>query len=317
LYGMTQGGGNTGLGVLISFNPATNRDSVLWNFGGNGNNCENPYCNLVYNANDSLYYGTTYDGTQTLGTIITFNPTNNNVSVVWNFGKGADGKYPHGNLVYDARNKLFYGTTSGGGFQGVGTIFAFNPVKDTEAVVWNFNVVPNDGFQPFGSLVYYPDNGLYYGMAVQGGTKGLGVIYSFDPSSNSESVVWNFTGNPDGSDGSNPRGNFVLYSPVIASADKSKRPVSSINVYPNPNSGLFTIQMDNGQWTVGAQYIAPKIEIYDVWGSATLPLNPQAGALRQGAFHIDMSGYPEGIYFYRVMQEDGSLIGVGKVIIAK
>jgi hypothetical protein len=38
----------------------------------------------------------------------------------------------------------------------------------------------------------------------------------------------------------------------------------------------------------------------------------------KGAFNnIDLSSQPNGIYFYRVLNEDGSLAGEGKIVVQK
>jgi hypothetical protein len=63
----------------------------------------------------------------------------------------------------------------------------------------------------------------------------------------------------------------------------------------------------SGQWSV---------EVYNVLGqkvySNLLPQTPK-GALNA----IDLSSQPNGIYFYRVITNEGSLLGEGKLIIQK
>jgi sugar lactone lactonase YvrE len=83
-------------------------------------------------------------------------------------------------------------------------------------------------------------------------------------------------------------------------------------VYPNPNDGVFTIQSP----------LPPKggttLEVYNVLGEKVysgLPLNPHAGTLKQCAYTIDLSGSTSGVYFYRVVDEEGALVGEGKFII--
>jgi sugar lactone lactonase YvrE len=85
-------------------------------------------------------------------------------------------------------------------------------------------------------------------------------------------------------------------------------------VYPNPNDGVFTIQSP----------LPPKgcttLEVYNVLGEKVysgLPLNPHAGTLKQCAYTIDLSGSTSGVYFYRVVNEEGALVGEGKFVIIK
>jgi hypothetical protein len=81
-----------------------------------------------------------------------------------------------------------------------------------------------------------------------------------------------------------------------------------VKVYPNPSNGVFTIAL------VGAQNFVPStIEIYNVLGQNVYskfptPLSPLT---------INLSGQPNGVYLYKVINKDGLLIDNGKVIIVK
>lgn len=80
-----------------------------------------------------------------------------------------------------------------------------------------------------------------------------------------------------------------------------------VGVYPNPNNGTFTISLSN----VNA---ICNIEIYNVLGekvsTETLPQN-------QNTNTIELTGQPNGVYFYRVLEQDGGLVGDGKVDVQK
>jgi len=80
-----------------------------------------------------------------------------------------------------------------------------------------------------------------------------------------------------------------------------------ITAYPNPNNGQFTIQSSgiNGQESV---------DIYNVLGARIY-----SGMLKQVQhdYEINLSAQPAGVYLYRVLAEDGSLLGEGKLIIQK
>lgn len=94
-YGMTEGGGSYDRGSIISFNPSTNRDSLLWSLGS-GTDGATPYASLVYYANTGLYYGLTpKGGTYDSGTIISFNPSTLIEDVAYTFGNGSDGQNPN------------------------------------------------------------------------------------------------------------------------------------------------------------------------------------------------------------------------------
>jgi hypothetical protein len=80
-----------------------------------------------------------------------------------------------------------------------------------------------------------------------------------------------------------------------------------ITIYPNPNNGIFTIKSSG----LADHY---SIEIYNVLGQkVTVATLNQV----QGDNLIDLRSNPSGIYFYRIIKEDGSLLGEGKVVIEK
>jgi uncharacterized repeat protein (TIGR03803 family) len=160
-YGGLSAPGSAGNGGLFSFNPSNGTDSLLWTFGDSTDGA-NPYGSLVWNANHSLLYGTTYQGgTNHYGTIFSFDPHTASETVVWNFGSNNDGALPYSDLLWDPNTSLFYGMTDRGGTLQDGTIFSFDPVTRTEQVVHNFGV-GTDGAFPSGSLILssIPNSGI-------------------------------------------------------------------------------------------------------------------------------------------------------------
>ena len=77
------------------------------------------------------------------------------------------------------------------------------------------------------------------------------------------------------------------------------------NIYPNPNEGSFTISLSNRNDRCN-------IEIYNVLGETAYK-----ATLNSYNTEIDLSGQPNGIYLYRVVNTDGTLVGEGKVVVAK
>ncbi len=78
---------------------------------------------------------------------------------------------------------------------------------------------------------------------------------------------------------------------------------SLVNVFPNPNNGVFTLQSS----VVSGQ---SSVEVYNVLGekiySQSSTLNSQ--------FSINISNQPNGVYLYRITTQEGSLIGEGKIV---
>jgi trimeric autotransporter adhesin len=90
---------------------------------------------------------------------------------------------------------------------------------------------------------------------------------------------------------------------------------NSMSIFPNPSTGIFTIQSSvvSGKWSV---------EVYNVMGEKVLtdiPVRTGTGGLHsvQDDKVINLSGQPNGVYLYRVINEDGSLAGEGKLVIQK
>jgi uncharacterized repeat protein (TIGR03803 family) len=83
---------------------------------------------------------------------------------------------------------------------------------------------------------------------------------------------------------------------------------TELNVYPNPNNGVFSIQSS-------ANLGRSSIEIYNILGQLVYSniLNLSKGS----DVEINLNDKPAGIYFYRVISEDGNLLGEGKLVIEK
>ncbi len=79
-----------------------------------------------------------------------------------------------------------------------------------------------------------------------------------------------------------------------------------ITIYPNPNNGTFTIESSaaNSQLSV---------EIYNVLGEKIFSsLNTT-----NQTFKVDLSSQPSGLYFYRVLKQNGNMLGEGKIVVEK
>jgi N-acetylneuraminic acid mutarotase len=84
---------------------------------------------------------------------------------------------------------------------------------------------------------------------------------------------------------------------------------SEINIYPNPNNGRFTLESNSAS-------ISGKntLEVYNILGTKVFT---EALPSTQGDNTINISNQPAGIYLYRILNNNGVLIGRGKVIIQK
>lgn len=185
LYGMTNAGGNNGLGVVFSFDLLSSTYTKLKDF--DDVNGASPTGNLIQ-ATDGKLYGMTRRGgiysanqyVSGLGVIFSFDPTVGTYAKLMDFNE--EFGFPDGTLM-QATDGNFYGMNKFGGL-GYGSIFSFNPVSGIAKNLKLFQ--PDDGTHPHGDLLQLSD-GKLYGMTTEGGSIGGGVIFSFDP------VVSNFT----------------------------------------------------------------------------------------------------------------------------
>jgi uncharacterized repeat protein (TIGR03803 family)/autotransporter-associated beta strand protein len=183
--------------------------AVLHSFTGSSNDGANPRDSLILSGSN-LYGMTEGGGASRQGTIFQYNTTNNNLNVIYSFQGGpTDGSNPTASLTQDGN--VLYGMTSTGGntTNSLGTIFEYNLNTNTEAVVHNFSGPP-DGKNPAGSLT--ASGTTLYGTTYYGGSSansnfGYGTIFSFNTTSNSETVLHTIA--PGAGDSSFPVGTMV------------------------------------------------------------------------------------------------------------
>jgi len=204
LYGTTAFGGNGG-GVVYKLTHSTGgwTFAPLYKFGG-GNDPAVPYAGVTFGPDGSLYGTTTAGGTHDYGAVLNLRPpahvTPNLLApwtetVLYSFQGGADGAVPYAAVTFDAMRNM-YGTTSGGGSSGQGTVFELSPSAGgwTESVIYNFSG-PNGAF-PFSNVIF-DHVGNLYGTTLQGGSDGrFGTIYELTYLSGvgwTESFLYSFT----------------------------------------------------------------------------------------------------------------------------
>ena len=177
VFRITQQNGTWTLTTLHSF--ASNSDSAY------------PFDALVQAADGNLY-GTTFGaGSEDYGTIfkISLSPPYT-LSTIYNFCSRlicADGSYPAAGLI-QAADGSFYGTTSGGGSYGYGTVFKFAQQNGTWTLTTLHSFDFNDGSQPQAPVVEASDGNLYgtttYGGNAYGYTcinTGCGTVFKITP----------------------------------------------------------------------------------------------------------------------------------------
>ncbi len=174
--------------VAVSCSAGT--ESVLYFFKGGTTDGQDPGGGLIMDGAGNLYGTTAGGGTNGYGTVFTINAAGTE-SVVYSFKGGTtDGDSPFGQLVMDSAGNL-YGTTSGGGANGDGTVFKIT-AAGTESVLHSFVGGTTDGQQPIAGLVM-DSAGNLYGTTSFGGENDDGTVFKIS-AGGTASILYSFKG---------------------------------------------------------------------------------------------------------------------------
>jgi uncharacterized repeat protein (TIGR03803 family) len=201
-YGTTSEGGAYGVGTVFRMTPAGELTTLV-EFTGNeaSNKGSRPLAELVPGTDGDLYGTTERGGANGLGTLFKMSSSGVLTTLVEFTGNGPlnKGSHPHAGMI-QAADGYFYGTTSGGGAYGMGTVFAMTSDGIlTTLVEFTGNGRNNKGSGPEAGLVQGDDYSLY-GTTTGGGASGQGTIFRMAPSGLMTTLV-EFG---DGNGGANP-----------------------------------------------------------------------------------------------------------------
>lgn len=144
-----------------------------------------------------------------------------------------------------------------------------------------------------------PSGGTYSGVGVSVG--------NFDPNvagAGLQNIIYTYsdTNNCNGSD------TAQIFVDLCATDVESFLDNQLIIIFPNPTTGIFTIQVGNGQLAVGKEH---KIEIYNVYGEKVMDNgqlkmnNGNSLSIIHSPLSIDLSSKPDGIYFLQLRTSEG------------
>ncbi len=253
LYGVSPGGGAGGFGAVYQFYPQSGAVAIIYSFkGGTGDGAAYPYGGLT-NVGGQLY-GTTQQGgsgrcSAGCGTVFQVDPRTGTETVIYAFpGAVNDTSYPGSTLI--AVGGILYGTSASPGTQtqlcdnqGCGVLFAVDPATKTESVVHAFTGLANgDGWYPGPDLINV--GGVLYGVTERGGIScaevdyGCGTVFSFDPATGVETVLYAFAG---GADGVDPKGGLAeVRGALYGTTEAGGRQMGTIFSL-DPASGVETV----------------------------------------------------------------------------
>lgn len=278
LYGTTEGGGASGVGVVFKIS-SNGTEHVLYNFKGKPDGA-NPEAGLL-NLKGNLYGTTSSGGANNTGTVFEITASGAE-KVLHSFGEitgsSGDGIEPAAGLI--AVKGDLYGTTPYGGAWGYGTVFKMT-ASESESVLYSFQGSP-DGANPSAGLTYL--NGSFYGVTAFGGkdTKfcihsrygatGCGTVFAVT-ASGTETVIHDFIASTG--DGIRPLGTLlawggVLYGTTYTLGPNLRGTVFSITTSGNENI-LYGFSDKSGGGNPAAGVIDVKGTLYGttVYGPGT------------------------------------------------
>jgi uncharacterized repeat protein (TIGR03803 family) len=226
LYGVTRAGGPHGTGAVFKVSRDGTSFKVLHTFAAvtSDANAAVPInldgaapLGVLLQGADGFIYGTTSAGGENgRGTIFRVGTDGSGFQLQHVFAALTGSASPQVNVggasplagLADGKDGRFYGVASGGGTNGFGTIFAFDPVGRLLSVMYDFD--DTSGATPAGSLLLGSDTRLYGttaggGTTSGGGKSNLGTIFSIARDGTGFTKLHSF----DNSQGANPRGRLL------------------------------------------------------------------------------------------------------------
>jgi uncharacterized repeat protein (TIGR03803 family) len=233
LYGTTNTGGVASCstcGVAFELSPPTGgsgpwTESVIYSFGNT--TPFGPESGMIFDAKGNLYGVVPGGGGSSDGFAYELSPPAGGTgpwteTVIQTF-TGANGQYPVGSLIFDAKGNL-YGTATADGANGNGgVVFELSPPSSgsgpwSEAVLYSFCSLAGcaDGSTPYGTLVFDAKGNLY-GTTYAGGASANpnGTVFEVSPPAGgtgtwTEKVLYSFCSVSGCTDGYEPLGGPVL-----------------------------------------------------------------------------------------------------------
>jgi uncharacterized repeat protein (TIGR03803 family) len=265
LYGTTFAGGASNLGTVFELPTGATKVTTLASF--DGAHGQFPQGGLVIDATGNLYGTTSQGGASGYGTVFEVAAGSGTVSTLASFN-GTNGSGPQGNLAADAAGNL-YGSTTGGGASGQGTVFEVTRGNGTVTTLAAFN--GTHGADPQGGLVM-DSGGSVYGTTVQGGATGYGTAFKLAPGSGTITTLASFSGMSGGSPYASlaidSAGN--LYGAVPGGAAAGQGAVfelpgaaaAFIDQWTGADSAVDTNWSDGANWSTGSAPTAGQTALF-------------------------------------------------------
>lgn len=185
------------VGTLVRLEPNGKRFQVLHQFDPTAGGP--PVGQVVVHPNKRLLLGVTREGGDDgSGVIFSVKPDGTNFTVLKSFDKRS-GRDPRGAPVPSENGKLLFGTTSTGGKYGGGTLWRIGTDGTGFVVLHHFGRTATDPATPLGGLARSKEGKTLFGTTLDGGSKGLGTVFSIRTDGSRFRMLHEFRGgNKDG-----------------------------------------------------------------------------------------------------------------------
>lgn len=188
LYGTLSQGGVNSAGVLFEYDLTNMTYHIIYNFMTTEG--ERPEGKIVQGSNGKLYGTTVNGGINGVGVLFEYDPTTNVYAKKVDFDLATLGGLPNGELV-ESNGKL-YGVTKRGGSSSKGVLFEYDPATNVYTKKIDFDGYYK-GKYPVTGMVLAGDNNLY-GVTLEGGTSNRGVLFQYDPMTDTYTKKIDFDG---------------------------------------------------------------------------------------------------------------------------
>jgi uncharacterized repeat protein (TIGR03803 family) len=236
LFGTTISGGSGNVGAIFSLDSDGTDFQILRSFLSNGSDGTTPFATLTLSG--TTLYGTTRDGGNNgRGTVFSIGTDGSGYQVRHAFAANASqGANPTAALTL--AGSKFYGTTTAGGANGIGTVFSLNLDGSGFTSLYSFagsgTILPND-LTVSGSTIY--------GTAYGGGPTNKGYVFSLDITGSNFQMLHSFSG----SDGANPTGGLTVVGSTLFGTTSS-------GVAGTANGTIFSLDTDGSDFATLRSY---------------------------------------------------------------
>jgi len=189
----------------------------------------------------TLYGTATAGGTNGQGMIFAVSANGTGYTNLYSFTGGSDGAEPNAGLILSGTT--LYGTATGGGTNGAGTVFAVTTNGFNFTTLYSFTAsytnssgvyTNSDGANPYAGLIL--SGNTLYGTATVGGTNGYGTVFAVNTNGSNYTTLHNFT---------------ALFGPYSTNSD-GNTPYAGLILSGNTLYGTATRGGTNGYGTVFA-----------------------------------------------------------------